>query len=842
MAQFKFGLNTDKIDRVNLGLGIFVYLFTFIVYLMTVQRTVSFWDCGEFVACSAILGIPHPPGAPLWILIGRIFSILPTASDIGFRINIISVLTSSGAAMFGYFVIVKFVRDWFGETITDVQRLGMYAAGLFGSLIMAFAFSNWNSAIEAEVYGAAMLLMMIIIWATLCWAERRDQPGANKWLILIAYLSVLSIGIHMTTYLIMPFIYLMIILISDTLRRDWRIWVTGLVLLSIVISIPLFIYCLPIWLLICSAIYLTKRNPVWALPFYLMVAGFAGWTCQSYIIIRANEKPAINENAPDNWSKFMSYIERKQYGQGSMVVRMFTRRGALANQFGRHPHMGFWGYFENQYGITKTAFTFTLFPLGLWGLWELWIRRKEKGIPFFFMVFAATAGMVLYMNFADGTMAGKFLNDEAYLEVRDRDYFWQPGFILFAMAIGLGFAALWDILYRIFATKGAPKAVYGMLVFLFVPLVALKANYHENDRSNNYISWDYAYNLLMSADKDAVVFTNGDNDTFPVWALQYAYGIRKDVRIANLSLINTDWYIKQLKNEMGVPISLSDAQIENLHPYRTPDGKIHRVQDDMIDNIIETNRWNVPVHFATTVSDDNRLYKGKPIDDHLEMNGMMYRVKKDSGKEMVDIDGTIGLYQNTFRFRGVADSTVFKDENAARLTNNYSAGFLMASEGLRKKGDYSEAIQLAKQSLGVVPGQWQTYAYLMQLYTDMDSLPRAEEIARSAPPSVDVEMGWIAIATGLWQDNKDKARAYQILSGILERNPNHENAYQQLLRIYYQDKQYDSLENLLTRWGSNHPNDTDVQDALAEVRRLKSMDTLRTGVRVRQVDVPQDTQ
>jgi tetratricopeptide (TPR) repeat protein len=842
LAQYRFGLSTDKIDKVNLGLGIFVYLFTFVVYLMTVQRTVSFWDCGEFIACSAILGIPHPPGAPLWVMIGRVFSMLPTASDIGFRINLISVLTSAGSAMFGYFVIAKFVRDWFGESITEVQRVGMYAAGLFGSLIMAFAFSNWNSAIEAEVYGAAMLLMMIIIWATLCWAERRDEPGANKWLILIAYLSVLSIGIHMTTYLVMPFIYLMIILLSEKLRRDWRIWVTGLVLLSIVVSIPLFVYSVPIWLLICAAIYLSKRNHVWALPFYLMLAGFAGWSCQSYIIIRANEKPAVNENAPDNWKKFMSYVERKQYGQGSMVLRMLTRRGALANQFGRHPHMGFWGYFENQYGITKTAFTFTLFPLGLWGLWELWIRRKEKGIPFFFMVLAATAGMVLYMNFADGTMAGKFANDEAYLEVRDRDYFWQPGFILFAMAIGLGFAALWDALHRVFANKGMPKAVYGMLVFMFVPLVALKANYHENDRSNNYVAWDYAYNLLMSADKDAVVFTNGDNDTFPVWALQYAYGIRTDVRIANLSLINTDWYIKQLKNEMGVPISYTDAQIEGLRPYRTSDGKVSRVQDAMIDNIIETNRWNIPIHFATTVSDDNRLYKGNPIDDHLEMKGMMYRVKKDSGEDMADVDATVDLYQNTFRFRGVGDSTVFKDENATRLTNNYSAGFLMSAEALRKKGDYNRAVQLARQSLDVVPGQWQTYAYLMQLYTDMDSLPRAEEIARNAPSTVDVEMGWIAIAVNLWQTKKDKTRAYQILNDILGRKPNHQDAYQQLVGLYYQDKQYDSLENLLNRWASTHPNDTDVQSALAEVARLKSEDTLRTGVRVRQVDVPRDTQ
>ncbi len=842
MAQYRLGLSTDKIDRVNLGLGIFVYLFTFIIYLMTVQRTVSFWDCGEFVACSAILGIPHPPGAPLWVLIGRFFSMLPTASDIGFRINLISVLTSAGAAMFGYFVIVKFVRDWYGEMITQIQRLGAYAAGLFGSLLMAFAFSNWNSAIEAEVYGAAMLLMMIIIWATLCWAERRDQPGAHRWLVLIAYLSVLSIGIHLTTYLIMPFIYLMIILLSKTLRSDWRIWVTGLVLLSVVASVSLFIYALPVWLLICAVIYLPQRNPAWALPFYLMAAAFIGWSCQSYIIIRANEKPAINENAPDNWSKFTDYLERKQYGQGSMIARMFTRRGAWANQFGRHPHMGFWGYFEKQYGITRTAFTFTLFPLGLWGLWELWVRRKEKGIPFFFMVFAATVGMVLYMNFADGTMAGKLLNDEAYLEVRDRDYFWQPGFILFAMAMGLGFAAVWDTLHRIFEGKGAPKAVYGMLVFLFVPLVALKANYHENDRSNNYIAWDYAYNLLVSADKDAVVFTNGDNDTFPVWALQYAYGVRPDVRIANLSLINTDWYIKQLKNEMGVPISLSDAQIESLRPYRTSDGKVSRVQDVMIDNIIETSRWNVPVHFATTVSEENRLYKGRQIDDHLQMHGMMYRVKKEAGKDMVDVDGTVDLYRNEFRFRGVGDSTVFKDENASRLTNNYSAGFLMAADAARREGNYSDAIQLGRQSLQIVPRQWQTYAYLMQLYADIDSLDRAEEIARSAPASVDIDMGWIAIAVDRWQNKKDRIGAYQIMNDVLQRKPENENAYQQLLRMYYQDKQYDSLENLLTRWAAAHPDDANTQGALEEIRRLRSGDTLRTGVRVKQVDVPSGKQ
>jgi tetratricopeptide (TPR) repeat protein len=719
----------------------------------------------------------------------------------------------------------------------------MYASGLIGSLLMAFSMTNWNSSIEAEVYGAAMLLMMIIIWATLCWAERREQPGANKWLVLVAYLAAVSLGIHMTTYLIMPFIYLMIVMLSEDLRRDWRFWVTGLILLSVVASIPFFIYGGAIWLVICAATYLGKRNPAWALPFLMMAATAAAWSCQAYIIVRSDEKPAINENAPDNWKSFMSYLERKQYGSESMVTRMFTRRGTWANQFGRHAHMGFWGYFENQYGITKGLFTFTLFPLGLWGLIELWFRRKEKGLPYFLMVFAGTVGLVLYMNFADGTMAGKFATDEAYLEVRDRDYFWQPGFILFALAIGIGFAALWDVLHRYLGSKGRPGVVKALLVFALVPLVALRANFHENDRSDNFISWDYAYNLLSSCDSNAVVFTNGDNDTFPVWALQYAYGIRKDVRIANLSLINTDWYIKQLKNEMGVPISFSDAQIEGLRHMRMSDGKILRVQDVMIDNIIETNRWNTPIHFAVTVSDDNRIYKGKPIDDHLEMSGMMYRLKKETIKDAVDVDGTYDFYRNSFRFRGVGDSAVYKDENSSRLTNNYAAGFLYVAEALRKKGEFQRAIEIVNQSLAVVPGQWQTYAYLMRLYCDVDSLERAREVARLLPAGTDSNNVWIAIASDYWRGGGDKLHAYRILNDrIAQESGDNRSAFQQLLAFYYQDKEYDSLSNLLNRWMIVHPNDTDAQQTYAELQRLRSQDTTHTGVRVRKVDVPGGTQ
>jgi tetratricopeptide (TPR) repeat protein len=260
----------------------------------------------------------------------------------------------------------------------------------------------------------------------------------------------------------------------------------------------------------------------------------------------------------------------------------------------------------------------------------------------------------------------------------------------------------------------------------------------------------------------------------------------------------------------------------------------------MIDNIIETNRWNVPIHFAVTVSEDNRVYKGKPIDDHLEMNGMMYRLKKESGQDMVDVTGTSNLYLNVFKYRGVADSTVYKDENAARLTNNYAAGFLYAADMAKKGGDIPKAIELMNASLNTVPGQWQSYAYLMQLYADLDSLDRVEEIARKAPAGVDVKPMWLTLSNSYWQKNQ-KQRAYNVLKELMQSDPEYKNAYSQLLNYYYQDREYDSLESMIKTWLASHPDDSSGHEALAELQRLKSLDTSITGVRVKQVDLPPDS-
>jgi len=839
VASVMENIEKKQYDRVNLALGLFVLLFSFIIYLITVQRTLSFWDCGEFIACSYILGVPHPPGNPLFCLIGRIFSILPIAADIGFRVNLLSVVSSAFAAMFGYFVVVKLIKEWYGGRLDTMQRLGAYTGGLIGSLLMAFSLTNWNSAVEAEVYGLSMFLITFLIWLILVWSDKRMEPGANKYLILIAYLSSLSIGIHLATYLIVPLIFILIFLVDKELLKNWAFWLTCVVLMSPLLSIVLFMYLAIGWLIITGAIYFLSNNrQKYALPFFMILASFAAFSVHTYIPIRAAQRPAINENAPSNWPAFKGFLDRKQYGQKSMAERMFVRRGTWGNQFGTHPRMGFWGFFWDQYGITGKVFIWTLFPLGLIGLGELVHRRWKKGVPFFLIVLAATVGLVLYMNFADGTMQGQLGADDAHLEVRDRDYFWQSGFILYALAIGIGFTAIWDLVYGALRRRGSiAKATAVLLVGLVLPVIALSKNYFEIDRSENFIPYDYAYNLLISADSNAVVFTNGDNDTFPVWCLQEVYGIRTDVRIANLSLLNTNWYIKQLKNDMGVPISFSDAQIDQLRHYRTSEGKLMRIQDIMIDNIIETNRWNVPVMFAVTVSDNNRSYKGQRVDDHLELSGMMYRLVKESGNDMIDAEKTTKLYIDEFKYRGVADSTISKDENSSRLTNNYAAGFVYAAEMMRKDGKTDEAVGLMKKAIEVVPGAWQNYAFLAQLYVNLDSIQALDEMLHQASSSVDLSQVRMSLANTYWGRQK-KSEAYEILNEGLATNPNAKNTYSQLLSYYYRDKEYDSLEALLVRWIGANPDDAEAREALVEVRKFIKQEAGSTSVNVKQLDVP----
>ena len=251
---------------------------------------------------------------------------------------------------------------------------------------------------------------------------------------------------------------------------------------------------------------------------------------------------------------------------------------------------------------------------------------------------------------------------------RERDYSYVGSFFAFSIWIGIALSSVGDYVRKFFQDKLNSKfAIVGTFVFLLVamPGMMLKANYHEHDRSDNRIAWDYSYNILQSCEPNAILFTNGDNDTFPLWYLQEVEGIRRDVTIANLSLLNTEWYIRQIKklrparikkldseDNEDMFVNMGDEEIKavasGLREWKSSNVKVPApmtkqnsdgfiqwkvdptyagvalmVKDLMILRIISDSQWKYPIYFAVTVPGSNRL----GLEEFLEMEGLVYRLR-----------------------------------------------------------------------------------------------------------------------------------------------------------------------------------------------------------------------
>jgi len=287
MDRFQDETN-NKLEYIIGGL---VFLISLIVYLFTVQRTIPLWDCGEFIACSYTLGVAHPPGTPLFLLIGRIFTILPIATDISHRMNLLSVLSGASAATCGYFVAVKILKMLPKVTKEKFLLISAYICSATGALLFAFSRTNWSNSVEAEVYSLSMLLIFLLIGLSIKWYEIRETAIAQKYLVLISYLGILSIGIHMTVFLVMPVIFLFIILADKKLRSDFRFWISAVILFMVAVNISWFFIAVTIWSLISLVLYITSRNRQWLMALLISFSAIAGFSVHGYIPIRASPDP-----------------------------------------------------------------------------------------------------------------------------------------------------------------------------------------------------------------------------------------------------------------------------------------------------------------------------------------------------------------------------------------------------------------------------------------------------------------------------------------------------------------------------------------------------------------------
>ena len=806
-------------DKTNAYIAGFIFLFTLIIYRLTVAPTLSYWDCGEFIACSYILGIPHPPGSPLFILIGRIFSILPVAADICFRVNILSIISSAAAVVFGYLSVVRIIRFWFDENDTDTwSRFIPYIGGVVGSLFMAFAATYWANAVEAEVYGLALMIMTMILWLMLIYYNVQGTKQGTKIIIMVCYMAMLGVGVHLTTFLVMPVAAVFFILKKDAPAKAWItlcllfvvellgmiafsnmdggfqafIFATVIFLLLavflvykyinwpvligiaafslIMVGFNQFLYGLIAGIIAMLVISSLARKMDWRTGLTIIVIAVIGYSLHLFIPIRSGLNPRIDENNPSRdfsiapWAffsktknqAFINYLDRKQYGSQLMVERVFKRRGTWAHQFGRHPHMGFWSYFEAQYGMKKIFFL--VFLLGLFGIYYASRKRVQIGLPFLILLLLGTAGLVLYMNFADGIMYNAQTGD-AYLEVRNRDYFFTPGFAYFGLALGLGVAALMDVIRRATAASGIHKPVMSVTSLLvFLPVFALAGNYFENDRSENYYPKIYSENILDTCEENAILFTSGDNDTFPLWCVQEVYGYRKDVRVVNLSLFNTDWYVAQMKNHYDVPISLSDKQIIwNNYEYqgktiRRPEstfidrprkrrtylipapfeGRIWKLQDMMVDEVVIENKWKNPIYFSSEPYAESPL----KLRDIAVTTGLLYKLDSAKWERKINAEEGYRLYKEVYKYTGLDNPNIYRDENATGVMLSLGFNAIRLVGEFWRTGQVERAFDMLEFTIEKYPEFLQSYVTYYEYLREQGDTVKADSVLNSFEPVV----------------------------------------------------------------------------------------------------------
>ncbi|MFP4091512.1 MAG: DUF2723 domain-containing protein, partial [Cyclobacteriaceae bacterium] len=349
----------DNFSRLNNLVGWLVFIIATLVYSLTVEETASFWDCGEFIAVSYKLQVPHPPGAPFYLLLGRMFSFFALGQEtlVAFWINMLSVVSSGFTIMFLHWSITllgrKILHVKKGEE-TLGQAVLLVGSGIIGSLVYTFSDSFWFSATEAEVYGLSSFFTAFVFWAILKWEWIENPSAANRWLILIAYMVGLSIGVHLLNLVTIPALGLIFYFhrtdkvtakgVVATLVISLAI--IGIVMVGIIPGLPslagsfevFFVNSLglpfgsgAIFLLILllgALIYglresYRRRKVVLNTALLGITMILIGYSSYGLVPIRSSYDPPIDENDPETIISFVSYLKREQYGSRPLLYGQY---------------------------------------------------------------------------------------------------------------------------------------------------------------------------------------------------------------------------------------------------------------------------------------------------------------------------------------------------------------------------------------------------------------------------------------------------------------------------------------------------------------------------------------
>ncbi len=408
----------------------------------------------------------------------------------------------------------RFLRD-----SSAGPRWARLAAAAAGALVGATSFTVWNqSTVNEKVYTLSLFSVALVLWIVVHWGDDQDGPHRDRWLVLIAYLLALTATNHLMGLLVIPAVLMYVMFTDPGALLRWR------VLLGIV---------------------------------GVIVLGVSVWV---FLPIRAAHFPPINEGEPTNWAALQSVLSREQYAKPPLSLRQAPLGAQFAN---------YWQYFTWQFGHDwspriRNGLAVAFLSIGLLGGWRQWLRDRRGAFAMTTLVATISVVLVFYLNFKYGFSIYPEKQD-LLREVRERDYFFIASFLIWSVWVALGLGVLMEWVADFFESRldeaGRWRAALPTLALAAIPLFG---NRLTASRAGETLPRDFAVDLLESVEPYAVLITAGDNDTFPLWYAQEVEGIRRDVLLANQSLMNTDWHLRQLKRRAIVPFDSAHAAI----PYR----------------------------------------------------------------------------------------------------------------------------------------------------------------------------------------------------------------------------------------------------------------------------------
>jgi len=727
--------------------------------VITLAPTVTLWDAGEFITAAKVLGVPHPPGTPLFVLVGHLWGAVMPIGSYAWRLNLMSACFSAAGAGCLFLVAHRLLQDeapWL--------RLGGAAAA---AILSAFTFTGWQNSNETEVYTFATFSIAAICWLCLRWRDVRATARAPHILLLIIYIAALSVGNHLLALLAGPAVSLFMLHTLRTLpaaepadrQMEWAEWgaVTALWFMLVAVGLG------STTLLILGGVALAAAA-AWCLvtgsrAFPLVAIGIAavGVSIYGFLYIRAGLHPVLNEADPETWKNLVAVIRREQFGsRGLLDNPMFfpgpDNPGRTLAMFGQQL-LSYFNYYSWQWAralppvvmVTVALIFATLGSLGFW-----FISRRDRGITWLLGVLwlVTGIGLVVYMNFKAGfSIFWNLYPSMDQHEVRERDYFFVVSFQVWGMFAAFGLVGLLRMVSRPVVLRVGAAAAALIVVLPFA------ANFQAATRrgADAMVARDFAFNLVQSVEPYGVLFTYGDNDTFPVWYLQEVEGVRQDVTLINLSLANLDWYLSQLASRQTRPFdpARAPAMYRTLVPPKPPDGPVLRLTPQEIEGLqpvrmsdagmFRAGNFELPVRKGQILRTNDQvilytiaqyLPAARPVtfgvssgrgswlglDPHLAFQGLVFKVVPRADTVHRFLRGVQGTMVDSTRTRVLVDSVflfgkLFAPDSlelepaAQQVATSFSAAWLELGNAAVARGDQPRALYYLRRSYHLNPSK-----------------------------------------------------------------------------------------------------------------------------------------